>query len=339
MARVEMKTNQGTIVLELDGQRAPISTLNFLQYVDEGFYNGTIFHRVIPTFMIQGGGYLPDYTEKPTRDMIKNEWRNGLRNVRGSIAMARRDGNADSASSQFFINVVDNPSLDRPRPDGGAYAVFGRVLEGMYIVDKIKDVKTHEEPRVGNAPAPDQPVVIESVTILEDIDREAARQQIGKASQLAAEASKAQEQAALAKQTEQIQELKKSFMEVNGGKVNEMPSGLLMFPFVDGSGPSPTDEDTVMIHFDVKLPDGTTVATTRIREEGRTFPVKSIRFKGLAEGIRQMKAGGKAKLILPPSLGAGERGQGMIPPNSYLVLDVDLISINPQPDSRPQDLD
>jgi cyclophilin family peptidyl-prolyl cis-trans isomerase len=113
-----------------------------LGYVDSGHYDGTIFHRVIDGFMIQGGGFTPDMKQKSTGATIKNEWKNGLKNKRGTIAMARLGGNADSATCQFFINVADNDFLDKPQPDGAAYAVFGAVTAGMDVVDKIKATKT-----------------------------------------------------------------------------------------------------------------------------------------------------------------------------------------------------
>jgi len=137
---VTMTTSMGDIVIELNNEKAPLSTANFLSYVDKGFYEGTIFHRIIPNFMIQGGGFTADMSQKPTGPGVKNEWKNGLKNVRGSIAMART-AIADSGTSQFFINVVDNPFLDQPR-DGAAYAVFGKVVSGMEVVDKIKAVPT-----------------------------------------------------------------------------------------------------------------------------------------------------------------------------------------------------
>jgi peptidyl-prolyl cis-trans isomerase B (cyclophilin B) len=133
----------GNIVLELDLERAPVTVENFLTYVNDGFYDGTIFHRVIDGFMIQGGGYTADFSRKQTRAPIKNEADNGLKNTRGSISMARtRDPH--SASAQFFINVVDNAALDHTAPDarGWGYAVFGQVVEGMDFVDKIRSQST-----------------------------------------------------------------------------------------------------------------------------------------------------------------------------------------------------
>jgi len=160
---VVMETSLGTIKLELDPQKAPISVKNFLDYANSGFYNGTIFHRVINGFMIQGGGFNADLTPKPTKPPIKNEADNGLKNVRGTIAMART-AIPDSASSQFFINVVDNDMLNRPKPDGYGYAVFGKVIEGMDVVDKIKAVKTGMNK--GFRDVPETTVVIKSVKVL-----------------------------------------------------------------------------------------------------------------------------------------------------------------------------
>ncbi len=154
-----MKTSLGDIKLELFKDKAPISTANFLQYVNEKFYNGTIFHRVISGFMIQGGGFTKDMNQKATHAPIKNEAGNGLKNDRGTIAMARTSA-PDSATSQFFINVVDNHGLNRPQPDGVGYAVFGRVVEGMDVVDKIKEVKTGRSGPFGDVP-------VETVEIIE----------------------------------------------------------------------------------------------------------------------------------------------------------------------------
>ena len=141
--RVKLTTSKGDIVLELDKAKAPATVENFLNYVNSGFYNGTIFHRVISNFMIQGGGYTKDFQKKPTNAPIKNEANNGLSNVRGTIAMARTS-DPHSATAQFFINVVDNKFLDYRSATmrGWGYAVFGKVIEGMNVVDAIRKVKT-----------------------------------------------------------------------------------------------------------------------------------------------------------------------------------------------------
>ena len=138
---VLLTTNHGTIKLELDAEKAPKTVENFLSYVRDGHYNGTIFHRVIDGFMIQGGGFEPGMKQKPTKDPIDNEAKNGLKNEAYTIAMARTSA-PHSASAQFFINIKNNSFLDYPGQDGWGYCVFGKVVEGTDVVDKIKSVKT-----------------------------------------------------------------------------------------------------------------------------------------------------------------------------------------------------
>lgn len=141
--KVRMETSSGTLVIELDAKNAPVTTKNFLIYVDDGFYDGTIFHRVIKGFMIQGGGYDRDFKSRATLPPIENEADNGLKNERGTIAMART-GDPHSATAQFFINSVDNDFLDHREksPQGWGYAVFGKVIEGLEVIDAISGVAT-----------------------------------------------------------------------------------------------------------------------------------------------------------------------------------------------------
>ena len=161
-----LETSSGDILLELFEDKAPISTVNFLQYVDEGFYSNTIFHRVIKDFMIQGGGFTVRMQEKPTRDPIKNEATNGLKNLRGTLAMARTS-EPHSASAQFYINTVDNEDLDHQNEtdDEFGYCVFGQVIDGLEIVDKIQKLKT--KPQGDHDDAPADMVVITSVSRFE----------------------------------------------------------------------------------------------------------------------------------------------------------------------------
>lgn len=161
---VKLNTNHGTIVLELDAAKAPDTVANFLQYAKDGFYDGTIFHRVINGFMIQGGGMEAGMKEKQTRASIKNEANNGLLNARGTVAMARTP-DPHSASAQFFINLADNDFLNfrAETPDGWGYCVFGKVTEGMDVVDKIKGVETGNKGHHQDVPVED--VVIESVEV------------------------------------------------------------------------------------------------------------------------------------------------------------------------------
>lgn len=162
---VEMQTSMGAIVIELDAEKAPLTVKNFLQYANDGFYNGTIFHRVIEGFMIQGGGFTKDMGEKPTGAQIPNEARNGLKNQRGTIAMARR-AEPHSATAQFFINHKDNDALDYPSRDGWGYAVFGKVTQGLDVVDKIAKVRTGNRGMFQDVPV--EPVVIQSVKVIPD---------------------------------------------------------------------------------------------------------------------------------------------------------------------------
>ena len=165
--RVELKTSMGPIIIELLPDKAPATVKNFMQYVRDGHYDGTIFHRVIPKFMIQAGGFTPDFRQKPVRKPIRNEAGNGIKNTIGTVAMART-GEPHSATAQFFINVADNDFLNfrYPTQDGYGYCVFGRVVEGMDVVRRIAGVKT------GAGPGPHQnvplrPVVIERAMVLE----------------------------------------------------------------------------------------------------------------------------------------------------------------------------
>jgi cyclophilin family peptidyl-prolyl cis-trans isomerase len=162
--RISIETSAGTIELELDGRRAPITVVNFLRYISEGAYDGSVFHRVIPGFMAQAGGYNSEFEQLPSRGAIPNESGNGLRNERGTIAMART-ADPHSGTRQFYINLEDNPSLD-PRGSGWGYAVFGQVLEGMDVLDKIAAIPTGPGgPFPGDVPQ--STVTIETISVAE----------------------------------------------------------------------------------------------------------------------------------------------------------------------------
>ncbi|CAG1023062.1 Peptidyl-prolyl cis-trans isomerase B [Patescibacteria group bacterium] len=164
-SKVKLTTSLGDIVIELNDTQAPITVKNFLTYVNEGFYNGTIFHRIIPDFMAQGGGFDTDFNQKDTHDQIENEADNGLKNVRGSIAMARTNA-PHSASSQFFINYKNNAFLDftGKNASGWGYAVFGQVIEGMDVVDKMADAPTGKRGFHSDVPKTD--IIIEKAEVL-----------------------------------------------------------------------------------------------------------------------------------------------------------------------------
>jgi cyclophilin family peptidyl-prolyl cis-trans isomerase len=161
--QVDLKTNLGTIRLELYPAKAPKTVENFLQYVKDGHFNGTIFHRVIPNFMIQGGGFDKGMKQKPTRATVENEAKNGLKNDLGTVAMARTN-QPHSASAQFFINTKNNDFLNYPGQDGWGYAVFGKVVSGMDVVNKINGVPTGSSG--GHENVPREPIVVESATLV-----------------------------------------------------------------------------------------------------------------------------------------------------------------------------
>lgn len=160
---IKLTTSHGDILIELDADKAPLTAANFEQYVRDGHYDGTLFHRVINGFMIQGGGYTSDFSEKRTRAPIENEAKNGLKNTAGTVAMARTN-QPHSATSQFFINVSNNGFLDYPGQDGWGYCVFGRVVEGMDVVNAIKAVPTGN--KHGHSDVPKEDVIIQTAEVL-----------------------------------------------------------------------------------------------------------------------------------------------------------------------------
>jgi peptidyl-prolyl cis-trans isomerase A (cyclophilin A) len=163
LQRVKLQTSMGEVVLELNAARAPKSAANFVRYVQDKHYDGTVFHRVIDGCMVQGGGFTPEMQQNPVRDPIALEANNGLKTDRGTIAMARTS-NPNSATSQFFINLVDNRGLNAPSPDGHGYTVFGKVVSGMDVVDKIRLVPTATKGMHQNVPV--TPVLIQSATLI-----------------------------------------------------------------------------------------------------------------------------------------------------------------------------
>lgn len=313
--RVKLETSLGDIVLELDAEKAPLTTVNFVRYVEDKYYDGTIFHRVIENFMIQGGGFTTSAKKSEgLRKGVKNEWRNGLKNVRGSISMARLGGQPDSGTSQFFINVVDNVSLDRPR-DGAAYAVFGKVVEGMDVVDKIRAVEVTAHPTISGGKVPVSPVIIKAATLASPFSKVKAL-----------ESTKAKMEAAGSSVEAQFNSAVARFEKETGKQAMKTPSGMAYIVLREGSGPKPSPTDRVEVHYTGWLLDGSKFDSSVDRGQPATFGLNQV-IKGWTEGVGLMKEGAKYKLIIPPELAYGKAGRPSIPPDSVLVFDVELLSI------------
>ncbi len=345
---VLMSTTLGDILLELDPDRAPLTVDNFVQYVQAGFYDGTIFHRVVSNFMVQGGGFTPDMERKSEglRPPIRNESDNGLTNARGSVAMART-GDPHSATAQFFINVVNNAHLNGGGPRSG-YAVFGKVVAGMDTVEKIRNTALKDDPQLGmGAVVPETPIVIESVKLVLEPDYKGCKTAIeaGDEPGLAeiGDRDKQTEQlcgalnAAAKKKLDDIKhgpqrELEAYVANVEqelGAKFDKTDSGLMYVTLQEGTGdvnPAPTD--MVRVHYTGWLLDGTKFDSSVDRGQPASFPLNRV-IKGWTEGLGLMVVGQKCKFVIPWELAYGERGRPpRIPPRAPLVFDVELLGIN-----------
>lgn len=329
---VKMETSLGTITLELDAEKAPITVKNFIQYAEAGFYQDTIFHRVMADFMVQGGGYTPEIDEKKQglREPITNEWRTGLKNVKGVISMARlgapAPNSANSATAQFFINVVDNARLDQPQQDGAAYCGFGKVTDGMDVVEKIRTAKVARNDKYPGGPVvPVEPIIIKSVKVASGWDakkvdeRVKAAEESAKAAAVAAEADKMKAVEATIAQIE----------KETGKKMEKAPSGLMWVVLKEGSGASPQKTSQVTVNYTGWLTDGKKFDSSVDRGQPATFALNQV-IRGWTEGVALMKSGEKRKFLIPPDLGYGAKGTpgGPIPPNAWLIFDVELISFD-----------
>ena len=295
MQYVRMNTSKGDLLLMLDPVAAPISVENFTRYAKEGGYDGTIFHRVMPGFMIQGGGFEPGLIKRETNPPIKNEWQNGLKNTRGTIAMARLGRQPDSATNQFFINVADNGFLDQPR-DGAGYAVFGKVVAGDDVLDAIKGCETGHAHGVEGGHYDDVPVedvIINEVKLVTPEQAEAlakgCRSSEGKWRErqvaLAAEIKNEQaEKAAMSVQDVCASPATLPGDPVNDAAVQQSDSGLAWFDLVEGTGDTPADASTtVRVHYTGWLVDGTKFDSSVDRGETIDFPLNRV-IPGWTEG-------------------------------------------------------
>lgn len=318
---VRLTTSEGEIHLLLDTKAAPLTTANFLQYVDDGFYAGTVFHRVIPTFMVQGGGFTPEGDQKDVRDGVLNEWRNGLKNEKGSVAMARIGGRPNSGTAQFFINVVDNAGLDRPQRDGAAYAVFGTVVDGMDAVEAIRTVETGEGTLSGR-PARDVPVdlpVIEGASRMERSElSSAAREKVADWQERYAEAR------ATVRDRRARHAAAMKALEADG---TDMESGLRYAVVESGEGPEAKPADTVVVEYTGWLPEGLMFDSSLESPAGPAieFPLGRV-IPGFRDGLSGMQVGETRVLRIPPDQAYGPRPI-MGVENATLIFEVKLVEL------------
>jgi peptidyl-prolyl cis-trans isomerase B (cyclophilin B) len=315
--KVKLETTKGTIVIELYNQAAPRTVANFLQYVKDGHYNGTIFHRVIKGFMVQGGGFSKDMTEKATRPPVANEADNGLKNEVGTIAMART-GDPHSATAQFFINTVNNTGLNFRSKDaeGWGYCVFGKVVGGMSTVTAIENVPTGDKGMFQNVPI--TPVEITKALVVEATPA---------AKDTAANAKKG---VAPSKVTSSSQVTGKDTVAkkaaVKATDTVTTASGLKYIVIKKGNGVKPKSGAAIKVHYTGKFLDGKVFDSSVQRNEPFSFAVGTGQvIKGWDEGLLLMSKGEKCVFIIPPQLGYGAGGTGPIPPNSTLIFEVELI--------------
>lgn len=313
--RILIATTLGDITLELDGEAAPATVINFVQYARTGYYNGTIFHRVLDDLMIHGGGYTPDVKKKivPIPPAVVDPWMTGLKNSRGTIALVRGPGKGGSGAAEFFINVVDNTKLDAVASEGRS-VVFGRVVEGMDTVEKIRSAAVAAHPGyAGNQSAvvPVKPIVIKSIETITRFNP--IRLQAVLASKNAS-------------QDQLIAKLIAEFEAEAGRKAVTTDSGVIYIDHVIGDGPtSPILSDTVEFHYRGTLADGMQFESTYetkalVRKVDALIP-------GLQEGLETMREGGQRTIIIASDLAFGEGIPGKIPPGSTLIFEVELLSI------------
>lgn len=313
--RVRVETTVGAFVIELDGEQAPVTVLNFVQLVHDKHYKGTIFHRVIKGSIIQGGGYTPDMESKPLvrEHPFDDRWHNNLKNTKGSVALIRGTGPHGSGSAEFYINMTDNKRLDDSKL-GGLYSVFGRIVGGFDTVERLHNLPLgpHEKYAGGqSAVVPVTPVVIRSVELLSPFNpmrvQHAAYQ-------------------ARALQDEKAAALVKELESQTGNKAVKTESGVMYVDVVVGKGFSPQLFDTIEINYEGRLLSGNVYETTF-----DTKPVLrelSKLIAGLQEGLLTMREGGRRTIVIPPHLGFGEGGvPGMIPPDSWLIFDIEYLAL------------
>jgi Peptidyl-prolyl cis-trans isomerase (rotamase) - cyclophilin family len=314
--QVKIETTQGVIVAELYPQAAPRTVENFLQYVKDGFYDGTIFHRVIKSFMVQGGGFTKDMQEKTTRPPVVNEADNGLKNETGTLAMART-GDPNSATAQFFINTKNNDDLNFRSKDvqGWGYCVFGKVISGLDVVKLIEGVATASQPPYEDVPR--TPVVMTKVTVVQAGSPAAEPAPATKAASAKTAPAKAAAGKTAAAKTAKTSD---TITTASGLKYIVTQKGPV-------GGAKPSKGTKIKVHYTGRLTDGKVFDSSVQRGQPFEFAVGTGSvIAGWDEALIDMTKGEKRTLIIPPKLGYGDRGAaGVIPPNATLIFDVEMI--------------
>jgi len=311
---VQFETSLGSFELTLDAEAAPVTTMNFIDYIEDGYYEGTVFHRVVDTMMIQGGAFYATMHRKNDglREPIISEWNIGLKNTRWTVGMVRRPGVIDSAQSEFYINLIDHPALDTPT-DGAGYTVFGRVTDGFDTIERIRETPVGTHPRYAggrSAVVPKTPVLIREARVLEPLDRPAA-------------IARAEELEELRKN--RVARLIEQFEARGSGKRVTSDSGLTYVDLVVGNGGVPHERSAVEVYYRGYFVDG--VEFENAMREPSLLRIPDLT-EGLREGILTMAEGGVRAMIIPPELAYGSGGiPGKIPPNATLVFEVELLQV------------
>lgn len=311
--RARVETTEGAFVLELRADKAPIAVLNFLEYADAGFYEGTIVHRVMPAVLLQAGSYLPSLDKKTEglRDGVFNEWGNGLTNKKYMVGAVREPGVANSAKSEFYINLIDNPGLDQPR-DGAGYTVFAEVVDGFDTIERIRFVPTAAHPKYagGTVPVvPVDPVVIHSVSLITPLDRPAANA-------LANENLKSQ--------AERVADVIRELEAAHGVSAVRSESGLVTLDLEVGAGIRPLESDTVEIQYRGWLADGTEFEA---RIEIPLVAKVDTFYEGMREALMGMHEGGHRIAVIPPSLGIPGGIPGYVPSGATMFFELWLMQV------------
>ena len=324
--RVRFVTNMGAFVVELRPDLVPLTVLNFLRYVQDGFYEGTIFHRVMEGFIIQGGGYTPNMNlrSEGRYEPIMNEAHPKLRNTTGAIAMARQPGRPDSATSQFFINLSKNTSLDRRR--GMGFCVFGEVIEGMDTVEAISRVEVGTHPKYTSGDrqpvVPVESVIVQSTELISKTNVHQLEQMINQA----CGELKRRKQAIHQHTEEVLNQMVAQMEEETDQKATRTDEGIYYVIVRPGGDQHPTPQHTIVAECETRIPEGTAVFSTYRIGSPCLLHLGEV-IQGADIGLNLIGEGGEIHLVIPPELAYGSRGTRNIPPHSVISMKIEIVDL------------